>query len=99
MYTMGRAVHVLIVHFHLTPLIPLPLKAKLSKVTLFMAILTVIPHHSLGLLVHYLVGMAHSWWRLLRSWRGFSRDSRKCVQRIFQVIRLWDPHLLLRWGF
>ena len=31
--------------------------------------------------------------------RGFSRKARKCFQRIFQVIWLWDPHLFLMWGF
>jgi hypothetical protein len=76
MYTTGRVVHVLIVHFHLTPLIPLPLKAKLSKVTPFMTILTVIPHHSLGMLVHSLVGMVHSWRWVLCFQKGFLRDGR-----------------------
>jgi hypothetical protein len=63
MYAMGRAVHVLVVQFILSSLICLPPKAKLSKVTIPMAVVTVIPHLSLGwLLAHSLVGIVHSWW-------------------------------------
>jgi hypothetical protein len=63
MYAMGRAVHVLIVQLVLSPLISLPPKAKLNKVTIPMIVVTVIPHLSLGwLLAHSLVGIVHSWW-------------------------------------
>ena len=65
MYTMVQAVHVLVVQLILSPLISLPPKAKLGKVTISMAILTVIPHLSLGwLLAHSFVGMVHSLWLL-----------------------------------
>jgi hypothetical protein len=58
MYTMGRAVHVLVVQLILSPLISLLPKAKLNKVTIPMGIVTVIPHLSLGwLLAHFLVCM------------------------------------------
>jgi hypothetical protein len=62
MYAMGRAIHVPVVQLVLSPLISLPLKAKLNKMTILMAIVTVIPYFSLGwLLAHFLVGMCHSW--------------------------------------
>jgi hypothetical protein len=63
MYAMGRVVHVLVVQLILSPLISLSPKAKLSKVTIPMAVVTLIPYLSLGwLLAHSLVGMVHSWW-------------------------------------
>jgi hypothetical protein len=72
MYVMGRTVHVLVVQLILPPLISLPPEAKLNKVTIPMAVVTVIPHLSLGwLLAHSLVGMVHSWW-LLALERGSS---------------------------
>jgi hypothetical protein len=76
MYAMGRAVHVLVVQLVLSPLISLPSKAKLSKVTIPMAVLIVIPHLSLRwLLAHSLVGMVHSWWPFgIR--KGILRDVR-----------------------
>jgi hypothetical protein len=62
MYAMGRVVHVLVVQLILPSLISLPPKAKLNKVTITMAIVTVIPHLSLGwLLAHFLMGLCHSW--------------------------------------
>jgi hypothetical protein len=74
MYAMGRVVHVLVVQLVLSPLISLPPKAKLSKVTIPMAIVIVIPHLSLGwLLAHSLVGMVHSWW-LFSFRKGILRD-------------------------
>jgi hypothetical protein len=61
MYAMGQAVHVPVVQLILSPLISLPLEAKLNKVTIPMAVVIVIPHLSLGwLLAHSLVGMIHS---------------------------------------
>jgi hypothetical protein len=63
MYAMGRAVHVLVVQLILSPLISLSPKTKLSKVTIPMAVVTVIPYLSLRwLLAHSLMGMVHSWW-------------------------------------
>jgi hypothetical protein len=63
MYAMGWVVHVPVVQLILSPLISLPPKAKLSKVTIPMAIITVIPHLSLRWLsAHSLVGMVLSWW-------------------------------------
>ena len=63
MYAKVWAVHVLIVQLILLPLISLPPKAKLSKMTIPMAILKVIPHLSRGwLLAHSLMGMVHSLW-------------------------------------
>jgi hypothetical protein len=74
MYAMGRAVHVPVVQLVLSPLISLPPKAKLSKMTVPMAVVTVIPHLSLGwLLVHSLMGMVHSWW-LFGFRKGILRD-------------------------
>ena len=74
MYTMGRAVHALVVQLVLSPLISLFPKAKLSKVTIPMAVVTVIPHLSLGwLLAHSLVGMVHFWW-LFGFRKGILRD-------------------------
>jgi hypothetical protein len=62
MYAMGRAVHVLVIQLVLSPLISLPPKAKLNKMTIPMAIVTVISYFSLRwLLAHFLVGMCHSW--------------------------------------
>jgi hypothetical protein len=62
MYTMGQAIHVPVVQLILPPLISLPPEAKLDMVTIPMAIVTVIPHLSLGwLLAHFLVGICHSW--------------------------------------
>ena len=58
MYAKRWAVHVSVVQLVLTPLISLPPKAKLSKVTIPMVVVTVIPHLSLGWwLVHSLVGI------------------------------------------
>jgi hypothetical protein len=63
MYAMGWAIHVLVVQLVLLPFISLPPKAKHSKVTIPMVVVTVIPHLSLGwLLAHSLVGMVHPWW-------------------------------------
>jgi hypothetical protein len=63
MHAMGLAVHVSIVQLILMLLISLPPKAKLSKITIPMAIVIVIPHLSLRwLLAHSLLGMVHSWW-------------------------------------
>ena len=74
MYAMGLAVHVLVVQLVLMHLISLPLKAELSKMTIPMAVVTVIPHLSLGwLLAHSLVGMVHSWW-LFGFRKGILRD-------------------------
>jgi len=71
---MGWAVHVPVVQLVLSPLISLPPKAKLNKVTIPMAIHTVIPYLSLGwLLVHSLVGMVHSW-SLFGFRKGILRD-------------------------
>jgi hypothetical protein len=62
MYAMGRTIHVPVVQLILPPLISLPPEAKLNKMTIPMAIVTVIPHLSLRwLLAHSLVGMVHSW--------------------------------------
>jgi hypothetical protein len=61
MYAMGRAIHVLVVQLVLSPLISLTPKTKLNKVTIPMAVVTVIPHLSLGwLLAHSLMGIVHS---------------------------------------
>jgi hypothetical protein len=76
MYAMGWAVHVPIVQLVLSPLISLPPKAKLIKVTIPMAVVTVIPHLFLGwLLAHSLMGMVHSWW-LFGFRKGIFRDVR-----------------------
>jgi hypothetical protein len=74
MYAMGRAVYVLVVQLVLSPLISLSPTAELSKVTIPMAVVTVIPYLSLGwLLVHSLVGMVHSWW-LFSFRKGILKD-------------------------
>jgi hypothetical protein len=74
MYAIGQAVHVPVVQLVLLPLISLPPKAKLSKVTIPMAVVTVIPHLSpRWLLAHSLVGMVHSWW-LFGFRKGILRD-------------------------
>jgi hypothetical protein len=63
MYAMGRAAHVPVVQLVLSPLISLAPKAKLNKVTIPIAVVTVIPHLSPGwLLAHSFVGMVYSWW-------------------------------------
>jgi len=74
MYTIEGAIHVSIVPLNLTPLIPLPPKAKLRKVALSMAILTMERHLSPRLLVHSPAIMVHSWLRLWYSRKGFLRD-------------------------
>jgi hypothetical protein len=91
MYAMGRAVHVPVVQLVLSPLISLPSKAKLSKVTIPMAVLIVIPHLSLGwLLAHSLVGMVHSWWPFgIR--KGILGD-------VPEMVRFWNPNLFLGWS-
>ena len=61
MYAMGRAVHVSVVQLVLSPLISLPPKAELSKVTIPMVEIIMIPHPSLGQLL-VLKDMVHSWW-------------------------------------
>jgi hypothetical protein len=48
MYIMGRAVHVPVVQLILSPLISLPPKTKLSKLTIPMAVVIVIPYLSLS---------------------------------------------------
>jgi hypothetical protein len=75
MYAIGRAVHVLVVQLVLSPLISLPPKAELSKMTIPMAIVTVISHLFLRwLLVHSFVVMVHSWW-LFGFRKGILRDA------------------------
>ena len=89
----------MVVQVILTPLISLPPKAELSKVTIPMAVITVIPHLSLGWwLVHFLVGMVHFWW-LLDSMKGILRDVWQSVKRVLEMIRFWNPHLFLGWSF
>jgi hypothetical protein len=74
MYAMGRAVHIPVVQLVLSPFISLAPKAKLSKMTIPMAVVTVIPHLSPGwLLARSLVGMVHSWW-LFGFRKGILRD-------------------------
>jgi hypothetical protein len=74
MYAMGWVIHVPVFQLVLSPLISLPPKAELSKVTIPMAIVIVIPHLSLGwLLVYSLMGMVHSWW-LFGFRKGILRD-------------------------
>ena len=74
MYAMWRTVHVPVVQLVLTPLISLPPKAKLSQMTISMAIVTVVPHLSLGWwLTHSLVGVVHSL-RLFGFRKGCTRD-------------------------
>jgi hypothetical protein len=71
---MGRVVHVPVVQLILLLLISLPHKAKLNKVTIPMAIVTVIPDLSLGwLLAHFLMCMCHSLW-LFGFRKGILRD-------------------------
>jgi len=70
---MWWVVHVPVVQLVLAPLISLPPKTKLNQVTIPMAILTMIPHLSLGrLLAHSLVGIHFGGWLVLR--KGFLRD-------------------------
>ena len=74
MYTMGQGIHVSVVQLVLSPLISLPPKVELSKVTIPMVVVVVIPHLSLGWwLVHSLAGMVHSWW-LFGSRKGILKD-------------------------
>jgi hypothetical protein len=84
---MGRTVHVPVVQLVLSPLISLPPKAKLSKVTIPMTVVIVILHLSLGwLLAHSLVGMVHSWW-LFSFRKGILRD----IQRVSsEFLRLFS---------
>jgi len=99
MYTKGWAVHVPVVQLILTPLISLPPKAELNKVTIPMAVVIVKPHLSLGWwLVHSLVGMVHSWW-LLDSRKGILRDVWQSVKWVPEMVRFWNPHLFLGWSF
>ena len=96
MYAKRWAVHVSVVQLVLTPLISLPSKAKLNKVTIPMAVVTVIPHLSLGWwLVHSLVGMVHSWW-LLDSGKGILRDVWQSVKWVLEMVWFWNPYLFLR---
>jgi hypothetical protein len=86
MYAMGRAVHVLVVQLVLSLLISLPPKVELSKVTIPMAIVTVIPQLSLGwLLVHSFVGMVYSWW-LFGFRKGILRDVWYSVKWILEIV-------------
>ena len=74
LYAKRWVVHVPVVYLVLTPLISLPPKTELNNMTIPMAVVTVIPHLSLGwLLAHSLMGMVHSWW-LLDSRKGILRD-------------------------
>jgi len=74
MYAMGRTVHIPVVQLVLAPLISLPPKAKLSQMTISMAIVTVVPHLSLGWwLTHSLVDVVHSL-RLFGFRKGCTRD-------------------------
>jgi hypothetical protein len=63
-----------------------------------MAVVTVIPHLSLGWLLHSLVGMVHSWW-LLGSRKGILRDIGYSVKWVLEMVQFWNPHLFLRWSF
>jgi hypothetical protein len=92
-------IQIMVPHLKLSPLIPLPPIAKLSKVTISLAILTVIPHHSpWGLLVHLLGWFGHSWWRLMLR-KGFLRDVWKSVKWVPEVVWFGKPHLFWRWSF
>lgn len=57
---MGRKVHDLIIPLILMRLINLPLKEKLNKVTIPMAILVAMLHLSPKLSIYFYVGMIHS---------------------------------------
>ena len=79
MYAMGRAVHVPVFQLIVSPLISLPPKAKLSKVTIPMVVVTVIPHLSLGwLLAHSLVGI----WFTLGGCLALGRGSSEMFGRV-----------------
>jgi hypothetical protein len=80
-------------------LISLSPKAKLNKVTIPMAVVTVIPHLSLGwLLAHSLVGMVHSRW-LFGFRKEILRDVWKSVKWVLKMVWFCNPNLFLGWSF
>jgi hypothetical protein len=73
-------IHVLVVRLKPVLFIPLPPKAKLSKVTIPMTILTVEHHLSPRLMVLSSRDVVHSSMWLLRLRRGFFKDVKKSVK-------------------
>jgi hypothetical protein len=84
MYTMRRVVHVPVPLLTLTSLVPLPTKAELLQVTLFVIVVTVEPHR----LSHGLRRL--SWWKLgfgLRLWSRTPVGSWwKGIKRVVKVV-------------
>jgi hypothetical protein len=85
MYVMGRPVHVPVVQLILSPLISLPPKIKLNKLTIPMVVVIVIPYLSLG----------GCWLTLLWIWftlgglLAFGRGSSEMFGRVSSVFLKW----------
>jgi hypothetical protein len=93
MNTMRRVVHVPSALLRNPLLISLPPKAESSQMPLPLKILTMEPH--LSLRRNLFVGVGIVGW-LRSSWRGNTRDVRKGVKLVPEMVRFWTIHLFLR---
>jgi hypothetical protein len=62
-----------------------------------LTILTMVPHLSLGWILFAGGGFLFGWLRSSR--KGITRDVRKGVKCVPEMVRFWKPHLFLRRGF
>jgi hypothetical protein len=94
MNTMRKVIHVLSTRLRNPSLISLPPKEKSSHMTLPLTIVTMEPHLSLGW-IFCGRGFLFGW---LGFWRGNTRDVRKGVNCVPELVKFWNPHLFLRRG-
>jgi hypothetical protein len=95
MNTMRKAVHVLSTRLRNPPIICLLTKAKGSQIPIPLTIVIMEPHLSLGWNLFAGVGVFGWLWC---SKKGITRDVRKGVKGVPEVVRIWNSHLFLRRG-
>ena len=95
MNTMRKVVHVLSDRLRNPPIISLPPKSKGSQMPIPLTIVIMEPHLSLGWNLFAGVGVFGWLWC---SKKGITRDVRKGVKGVPEVVRIWNSHLFLRRG-
>jgi hypothetical protein len=95
MNNMRKAVHVLFAWLRNPPLISLPPKAKCSKMPIPLTIVTMEPHLSLGWGLFVSFGI-FGWLRGSR--KGITRDVRKGIKCVIEVVRFRNTQLFFRRG-
>jgi hypothetical protein len=95
MNNMRKAVHVLSAWLRNPSLISLPPKAKCSKMPIPLTIVTMEPHLSLGWGLFVSFGI-FGWLRGSR--KGITRDVRKGIKCVIEVVRFWNTRLFFLGG-